>query len=87
MSQFLRVFLSTLPYHTYDQSSLGAAYNALKYGISVCDAARRFSVPVSILRDIVAGRISIGITYTGQPTLFSQEEEALLVEHIKAWQK
>ena len=39
---------------------------------------------MTTLRDRVAGRISIDITTTGHPTLFSQEEEALLVEHIKS---
>ena len=39
---------------------------------------------MTTLRDRVAGRISIDITTTGHPTLFSLEEEALLVEHIKS---
>ena len=52
--------------------------------MGVCGAARSFGVPVSTLRGRVAGRISIDITTTGHPTLFNQEKEALLVEHIKA---
>ena len=52
--------------------------------MSVCVAVRSFGVLVSTLKDRVAGRISIGVTTTDHPTLFTQEEEALLVEYIKA---
>ena len=52
-------------------------------GLSVCGAARRYAVPETTLRDRVAGRISIDITTTGHPPLFDQEEEALMVDHIK----
>ena len=49
------------PYHTYDQSSLDAAYNVVKDGMSVCGVARRFDVPVATLRerDRAIGRISL----------------------------
>ena len=73
------------PYHSYDQSSLDAAFKAVKEdGLSVCGAARRYAVPETTLRDRVAGRIRIDTTTTGNPLLFDQEEEALIVDHIKS---
>lgn len=40
-------------------------------------------MPVNTLRDRITGRVSVDITSSGQPPLFDQEEESLLVEHIK----
>ena len=71
-------------YHTYDQASLEAAYNNVKIGgMSVFAAARMFAVPESTLRERVRGFKSIDLTTSGHPPLFDQEEESLLLEHIK----
>ena len=46
-------------------------------------AAKRFGVPLSTLRDRVDGRVHIDCCQAGVPSLFSQEEESFLVEHVK----
>jgi hypothetical protein len=40
-------------------------------------------VPLSTLRDRVDGRVRIDCCQAGVPSLFSQEEESFLVEHVK----
>ena len=40
-------------------------------------------VCLSIRSERITGRVSEDITSSGQPPLFDQEEESLLVEHIK----
>ena len=40
-------------------------------------------VPLTTLRDRVDGRVNIDCCQAGVPSLFSQEEESFLVEHLK----
>ena len=47
-------------------------------------AARRFNVPLTTLRYRVDGRIDVDSVSSGAPSLFTQEEEAFIVEHVKS---
>ena len=52
--------------------------------MSVHGAARRFNVPLTTLRDRVDGRVDVDSVSSGAPSLFTQEEEAFIVEHVKS---
>ncbi|XP_045169024.1 uncharacterized protein LOC123531825 [Mercenaria mercenaria] len=68
----------------YSPSALFNAYKLVKEtGIPVKTAARQYGVPHNTLRDRVKGRVDPETLMTGPGPLFTQEEEAKLVEHIK----
>lgn len=68
----------------YSPTKLHNAYQAvLDRGMSVHRASVMYSVPLTTLRDRVDGRIHIDTVKSGPAPLFSQEEEAKLVEHVK----
>ena len=51
--------------------------------MSVCKAAKLFSVPEQTLRDGVKGKISIDCISSGTAPILSQYEEAKIVKHIR----
>ena len=59
------------------------AFQAVKDGMSVHGAAKRYQVPLTTLRDRVDGRVNIDCVSSGPPPLFTQEQESYIVEHIK----
>ncbi|XP_062613890.1 uncharacterized protein LOC134275640 [Saccostrea cucullata] len=70
-------------YKNYGPEALDNAYQAVKGGMSVHGAAKRFQVPLTTLRDRVDGRINIDVASSGPPPLFTQEQESYIVEHVK----
>lgn len=52
-------------------------------GISVRKAAKKYSVPVQTLRDRVKGKVDMEKVTMGPAPLLGQEEEAMLVSHLK----
>lgn len=68
----------------YSPSALTNAYKLVKEtGIPIKTAARQYGVPHNTLRDRVKGRVDSETTMTGSGPLFTLEEEAKLVAHIK----
>jgi len=68
----------------YSPSALTNAYKLVKEtGIPIKTAARQYGVPHNTLRDRVKGRVNPETTMTGSGPLFTLEEEAKLVAHIK----
>ena len=51
--------------------------------LSVNHAALKYSVPVTTLKDRVAGWVSLSTFASGPPSLLSRQEEADLLEHVK----
>ena len=70
-------------YRKYDADDLSDAYRAvIEDGYSVQRAARVFSVPITTHKDRVKGRVSLDSVRSGPQTVFTQEQEALLVRHL-----
>jgi hypothetical protein len=68
----------------YSPTALFNAYMLVRdTGIPIKTAARQYGVPHSTLRDRVKGRIDPETIKPGPDPLFSQEQEAKLVAHIK----
>lgn len=68
----------------YSPTALYTAYKLVKEtGAAIKTAARQYGVPASTLRDRVKGRIDPETLKPGPAPLFSQEEEAKFVQHIK----
>ncbi|KAH3876991.1 hypothetical protein DPMN_000845 [Dreissena polymorpha] len=68
----------------YSPSALTDAYKLVKEtGIPIKTAARQYGVPHNTLRDRVKGRVDPETTMKGSGPLFTLEEEAKLVAHIK----
>ncbi|KAJ8306069.1 hypothetical protein KUTeg_016614 [Tegillarca granosa] len=68
----------------YSPSKLNNAYmSVIENNTPVYKAARQFGVPLTTLRDRVDGRVSIDTVRSGPNPLFSLEQEAKLVIHIK----
>ncbi|XP_060572583.1 uncharacterized protein LOC132730626 [Ruditapes philippinarum] len=62
-----------------------SAYQAVKDAcMPIKTAARQYGVPQTTLRDRVLGRIDPDTVSSGPQALFSQEQEALFVQHLKA---
>ena len=71
-------------YRRYSPTQLTNAYLAYKSGnVSLRGAARQYGVPVQTLRDRTSGKISIDVVKSGKAPVFSLEEEARLVNHLK----
>ena len=70
---------------SYSAQALLGAYESVKLkGLSVHRAAIQFGVPEQTLRDRVKGRIDHTNLKLGSETVFSNEEELTLVEHLEA---
>ena len=68
----------------YSPSAMMNAYKmVMETGAPVKTAARQYGVPHNTLRDRVKGRVDPQTVMTGQGPLFSTEEEAKLVDHVK----
>ncbi|KAJ8301133.1 hypothetical protein KUTeg_020120 [Tegillarca granosa] len=71
-------------YRAYSPSKLNNAYiSVIENNTPAYRAARQFGVPLTTLRDRVDGRVSIDTVRSGANPLFSLEQEAKLVDHIK----
>lgn len=70
-------------YINYSSKALDNAFQAIKEGMSVHDAAKQYQVPLTTLRDRVDRQISIDVVSSKPPPLFTQEQESYIVEHIK----
>ena len=70
-------------YKNYSTEALDNAFQAVKDGMSVHGAAKRYQVPLTTLRDRVDGRVNIDCVSSGPPPLFTQEQESYIVEYIK----
>ena len=69
----------------YSAQALLGAYGSVKLkGLSAHRAAIQFCVPEQTLRDRVMGRIDHANQKLGSKTVFSNEEELTLVEHLEA---
>jgi len=69
-------------YKTYSPEALLKAYNLVKERrIPVKKAARMYNVPQQTLRDRVLGKTDP--IHSGHETLFTHEEEKVLVNHLK----
>ena len=54
----------------------------IEEGCPVERAARRFSVPITTLKDRVNGRVDLDTVKSGPSTIFTQEEEVFLQRHL-----
>ena len=71
-------------YRAYDADELTRAYDAVQEGsFSIRKAAVTYGVPKTTLIDWIHGRISVDVVKSGTPTLFSEEQEALLAGHVQ----
>ncbi|CAC5426022.1 unnamed protein product [Mytilus coruscus] len=71
-------------YRQYSPTSLTNAYTIVKDGMSVRGASRQYNVPMQTLRDRILGKIDPECVTTGRFPIFSQEEEAQSVDHLKS---
>ncbi|XP_060602824.1 uncharacterized protein LOC132755901 [Ruditapes philippinarum] len=72
------------PYRSYDAERLTEAYIAVKENaVSIRKASALYGVPKTTLIDRLSGKVHVDCVTTGAPTLFAQEQEALLARHIK----
>lgn len=68
----------------YSPTAMTNAYHAARaMNLAVKSAARQFGVPQTTLRDRVMSRIDPETVSSGPHALFTQEEEALFVNHLK----
>lgn len=75
----------SMKYRLYSPTAMTSSYQAVKETkMPIKTAARQYGVPTTTLRDRVLGRIHPETVSSGPQALFTQEEEALFVEHIKA---
>ncbi|XP_060606285.1 uncharacterized protein LOC132758607 [Ruditapes philippinarum] len=65
----------------YDRSNLQRAFEATQKGISAYRAAKMYSVPPTTLWDRISGRVK-ATARVGHETIFTQEEEQKLYNHI-----
>jgi hypothetical protein len=54
----------------------------LEQGIPIQRAAQNYGVPITTLKDRVKGRVNVDTVKSGPPPYFTQEQEALLSQHI-----
>lgn len=74
-----------MKYRCYSPTALTSAYKAVKEEkFSVRRASIQYGVPMQTLRDRVLGKIDPESISSGTKPLFSLEEEAVFVEHLKA---
>lgn len=71
-------------YRMYSPTAMTNAYQAVReLKMPVKTAARQYAVPQTTLRDRIMGRIDPETLSSGPSPLFTQEEEAMFVEHLK----
>ena len=71
-------------YRLYSPAQMTNAYLAYKAGgKSLRGTARQYGVPLQTLRNMITGKISIDVVKSGKPPVFSLEEGARLVNHLK----
>ena len=69
-------------YRNYTEEALLSAYSLVKNeGVAVRRAAKLLKVPITTLRDRVAGRVD-PVNFDRE-TLFTKDEEEKIVEHVK----
>ena len=69
----------------YSPTALHCAYKSVvEDRWSILKAAKQYGVPRATLQDRISGRISIDTCTVGPAPLLSCEEEAILVDHLKA---
>ncbi len=61
----------------YTSEDVDLAVQAVKDGMSFCDAAEQFGVPMSTIKDRASGAHGSNI---GQPTVLSLEEEKMICD-------
>ncbi|CAC5359072.1 unnamed protein product [Mytilus coruscus] len=72
-------------YRLYSLTALTNAYISVRNKeMSQRKAALQFNVPRQTLRDTITGKISPDCVTTGRAPVFSLEEEARIVEHVKS---
>ena len=72
-------------YRCYSPTALINAYKAVKeQNLSVRRASIQYAIPMQTLRDRVCGKIALDTVHSGTEPLFSMEEEAIFVDHVKA---
>lgn len=73
-----------MKYRRYSPSAMTSAYQKIKEcGGTVRGTAREFGIPEASLRHKLSGRVNPEAVHSGPAPIFSQEEEALLVNHLK----
>jgi hypothetical protein len=71
------------PYRSYDLQSLTDAYLAvIDDGLPVQQAAKKYMVPITTLKDRVRVRVDIDVLKSGPAPMFTQEQEAILAAHL-----
>ena len=72
-------------YRCYSPTALTNAYQAVKeQQLSGRRASIQYAVPMQTLRDRVCGNIDPETFRSGKQPLFTMEEEAIFIEHLKA---
>ena len=80
----IHVANTKLKYRQYDGKLLDFAYQAvIEDKISENRAAVRYGVPVTTLKDMISGRISLSTRSGGQYPLLSKSEEKDIVDHLQ----
>ena len=70
-------------YRQYDSAALSEAFISVKdAGMAVKKAARVYCVPETTLQERVNGTVDIACLASGHSPMFSQEQEARLVQHV-----
>ena len=69
-------------YRRYTNDDLMRAVEAVRKGASKNRAAKDFGVPITTIKDRIAGRISLKTTTSGPQPVLSNEEEKVLVKWI-----
>lgn len=76
--------LTRRKYRLYSPTAMTNAYKAVKEGnMPVLRASKQFGVPENSLRDRVLGKVPPETVTMGREPLFSNFEEATIVEHVK----
>ncbi|XP_060566679.1 uncharacterized protein LOC132725560 [Ruditapes philippinarum] len=70
-------------YRSYSANDLQEAYNiVMQQGLPVERVAKRYNIPITTLKDRVKGRVHIDTLRSGPQTMFTQEQEAFLCNHL-----
>jgi hypothetical protein len=70
-------------YRSYYANDLQkACYIVMQQGLPVERVAKQYSIPITTLKDRVNGRVHINTWRSGPQTMFTQEQEAFLCNHL-----